>query len=201
MTARLLTAVEAVERFGLPCERTLRTMRNKGLHRLAPTYGIYRAGLASPSPARPNFMRITTLTSWIARKRMRIGANNALDLLYCPYILAGHRKGFEMNNVTRISAVFEKYETGFPPDKLLQFQSWLAERIAEIPEQYRANADFDIDVNFRYGDPYPTVEISYLRPMTAQEIEQETQRKKADTAAQIEAAERRLAQLKAAADA
>ncbi len=69
MTARLLTAVEAVERFGLPCERTLRTMRNKGLHRLAPTYGIYRADLASLSPVRPNFMRITTPTLWIARKK------------------------------------------------------------------------------------------------------------------------------------
>ena len=29
-------------------------------------------------------------------KKMRIGANNALDLLYCPYILAGQLREFDM---------------------------------------------------------------------------------------------------------
>lgn len=61
MTARLLTAVEAVERFGLPCERTLRTMRNKGLRavRLGKAYlfdasdieAFIEASKESPCPA------------------------------------------------------------------------------------------------------------------------------------------------------
>lgn len=63
----------------------------------------------------------------------------------------------------------EKYDESFPPGELLGFSAWLNERVAEIPAEYRRNADIDLGYTLSYDSIYPTVEIHYERPETPEE--------------------------------
>jgi hypothetical protein len=64
----------------------------------------------------------------------------------------------------------EQYDTGFPPEPLEEFRAWLDAQVASIPEEYRGTATIQFDNRTFYDSTYATVEISYSRPATADEL-------------------------------
>lgn len=72
-----------------------------------------------------------------------------------------------MNYITITIIDVEQYDEGFPPYKLLEFQEWIADKIAEIPSEYRDSATIKIDSVASWEDShYSNVNIEYRRPMT-----------------------------------
>lgn len=57
-----------------------------------------------------------------------------------------------------------------------EFQEWVANRLAEIPEEFRKDAMIDIGSKTEYDCDYPTIEISYIRPKTETEIAEQNLR-------------------------
>jgi len=99
-------------------------------------------------------------------------------------------------DLIRINSEFEQYSKGFPPENLLEFREWVDAQIAHIPKDYRSEAQIDIGSTMSGDCSYSKIEISYCRPMTAEEISANEARAKASIAAQIADAERRLEILK-----
>jgi hypothetical protein len=82
-----------------------------------------------------------------------------------------------MNRYDRTVTVFqaEEYDSGFPDYKatLLSVIELLQDKLEEIPEQYRGMATCEISSRNGYeGSTYATIEISYTRPETDEEVEQ-----------------------------
>lgn len=57
-----------------------------------------------------------------------------------------------------------------PTDNLVGFVAWVNEQVAKIPPEYVASASIDIESDSYYESTYPTIEIYYYRPLTAEEI-------------------------------
>ena len=58
-----------------------------------------------------------------------------------------------------------------PPGKALEFQQWLSDQLASIPEEYRASATIGIDAFEGYDNSAsPEITIRYRRPETEGEI-------------------------------
>lgn len=89
--------------------------------------------------------------------------------------------------VTHFSA--QKYDEDWPlegwDDPLAGFIDWLKGQMAGIPKAFRASAKIKIDSTSGYEDShYPSIEITYTRPETPEEIA-------ARIAAHVEQIERR----------
>lgn len=63
---------------------------------------------------------------------------------------------------------FDRYELD---NKLTKVIARLQEVLAGIPEEYRDSADMDVSAYDEYGSSYVSVEITYRRPETDQEME------------------------------
>lgn len=67
------------------------------------------------------------------------------------------------------------YESGWSserPDNLTEYIAWLEAKLAEIPEQYRASANVEIEACPSYeGSVVLEYRITYTRPETDQERE------------------------------
>jgi hypothetical protein len=66
----------------------------------------------------------------------------------------------------------EKYLSDFPDTNLIEFIRWANDMLDSIPEEYRAEAEIDIDPFMEYGDADVTLKIVYYRPWTMSEIAQ-----------------------------
>ena len=65
----------------------------------------------------------------------------------------------------------EQYEADFPPDNLVALNEWLQGHLASIPPEYRGGAEISFGYSESYGDSiYVTVNISYERPETPEEV-------------------------------
>lgn len=72
----------------------------------------------------------------------------------------------------------KQYEADFPDDdaKLTAVIEWLQTKLAEVPEQYRAEARCEISSEGYYDSTHATIEISYARIETDDEsVERERQ--------------------------
>lgn len=87
-----------------------------------------------------------------------------------------------MRDMTTITVIAEPdFNESFPPENLLSFQAWLAGKIDEIPEEFRAKANIHISAETHHDFPHAKLEISYARPITEKErrarLSQEVYRK------------------------
>lgn len=64
------------------------------------------------------------------------------------------------------------YDASYPPENALAFQAWLTEALAEVPEDYRADAkvEFGAEDGYEVGDFYCTMKFYYTRPETEEEF-------------------------------
>ena len=91
----------------------------------------------------------------------------------------------------------EQYDGDWPPSNAIEFVAWFAEKLGEIPAEYREVAIIDIDSIACYDSSKASIEIYYMRPetdgeMTAREME-ELRSKEAQKARELQT----LATLKA----
>lgn len=63
----------------------------------------------------------------------------------------------------------DEYESDFPPTNLMEFRAWLDQKTNLIPEQYRHNAEFEIDSYVSYDSSYARLTIQYSRPELPEE--------------------------------
>lgn len=56
------------------------------------------------------------------------------------------------------------------PTNLLEFNKWLNDVVAGIPEDYRASATIEITAYDHYGDMCVSIDVGYNRPMLHHEI-------------------------------
>ena len=79
----------------------------------------------------------------------------------------------------------------WPPGDLIGAIAWMQEWLDQIPEEFRPSARIEIESEGAYKDTHhPRIEISYLRPETAEE-EAERAANRALARAQAEARERK----------
>lgn len=90
------------------------------------------------------------------------------------------------------------YESGWPSSNLLEFADWLAQKIAIIPEEYRANAEIEIEREDFWEDS-STLEINIFYHRLETDEEEVTREKynKLSEESKIAAELRLLADLKA----
>lgn len=105
--------------------------------------------------------------------------------------------------VTVVTFKWEQYHGPSPPTNLADFVEWARHRLNEIPEEHRNAARIEIDSTISYDQSLATVEISYRRRPTQEEISQrvaeEEARAQKDLAwarAKVAAEEKRLADLR-----
>lgn len=63
----------------------------------------------------------------------------------------------------------EQYDGEWMPENLIQAIEWLQELLRSIPEQYRNDAQIEIDLTERYGCDRAQIKISYEREETDEE--------------------------------
>lgn len=90
------------------------------------------------------------------------------------------------------------YESGWVPSNLLEFRDWLAQKIAIIPEEYRSNAEIEIEREdpWEPGGPLE-IHIYYLRLETDEEEFTREKYNKLSEESKVAAELRLLADLKA----
>lgn len=64
-----------------------------------------------------------------------------------------------------------QYDAAFPPENADNFVQWVNQKISEIPEQYMSSAKVEIGAEDSYGSYHATIEISYRRPETDEEMQ------------------------------
>jgi len=64
----------------------------------------------------------------------------------------------------------EQYNGDWPPSNATEFVAWFAEKISEIPVEYRETAQIDIDSSSCYDSSFASIEIFYDRPETDDEM-------------------------------
>lgn len=65
----------------------------------------------------------------------------------------------------------EQYDDEWIPDKLVDAIAWLTGKLEEIPEEFRAIAEIEVDSESGYeGSHYGHIEITYRRPETDEEM-------------------------------
>ena len=62
------------------------------------------------------------------------------------------------------------YHNG-PPDNLMELIEWLKGWAKEIPDEYMASSDVDIEAGMDYDIPYAEISITYTRPETDDEMD------------------------------
>lgn len=63
------------------------------------------------------------------------------------------------------------YDASYPPENALAFQAWLAEALAEVPEDYRADAKVEFSAERGYEDDIQQcMKFYYSRPETEEEF-------------------------------
>lgn len=64
------------------------------------------------------------------------------------------------------------YDASYPPENALVFQAWLTEALAEVPEDYRADAKLEFRAEEGYEEGYfdCTMKFYYARPETEEEF-------------------------------
>ena len=64
------------------------------------------------------------------------------------------------------------YYASYPPENALAFQAWLTEVLAEVPEDYRADAkvEFGAEEGYEAGYFDCTMKFYYTRPETEEEF-------------------------------
>lgn len=65
--------------------------------------------------------------------------------------------------------VYERGYSNNPPEKLLEFQKWLEDQIAAIPDEFRDSAVIEIGAEAAYDWPSMTMVITYSRPENDEE--------------------------------
>lgn len=75
----------------------------------------------------------------------------------------------------------DQYYSGFPSNNLLEFLQWVAERLAEVPADHRADAAIDFEAYDSYGEPALRVEINYERPESDKELRERLEREERNT--------------------
>lgn len=95
----------------------------------------------------------------------------------------------------------EQYDDGFPKYNatLREVIAWLQAKLKEIPPEYRDIARCEINSAISYDSSYATIEISYERPTTPEEIKAERVAEEHRRAEALAAAEAQVARLKAGA--
>ena len=87
---------------------------------------------------------------------------------------------------------------GEMPELLPEFIAWLAERLNEVPEEYQEVTKIKIDSTGGYDEsPNATVEITYARPMTKEEIAERRVREENWRKQRVAEARRKYEELKA----
>lgn len=83
---------------------------------------------------------------------------------------------------TRVTITdMESWQDGWPPENAEGFLAWFAEKIASVPEEYRASATVEISSRSGYdGDTSACLSIQYLRPETPQEEQARQQAEQQD---------------------
>lgn len=101
----------------------------------------------------------------------------------------------KMINIT----VFDQGQCGaeWPPTNAIVFLQWFTWKIAEIPEEFRANAKVEIEGVSSYGNANAHMSITYCRPETDEEAQAREQKEIALAKAKKDAELRQLAALKA----
>ncbi len=65
----------------------------------------------------------------------------------------------------------EKYDGAWPPLGATEFVAWFARKLGEIPSEYWASANIEIDSrSVCEGSSYASIEIYYVRPETDEEM-------------------------------
>lgn len=95
----------------------------------------------------------------------------------------------EPRNVTVYHWSHEQYDGGGPPEDAAGFIAFLQARLDEIPDEFRPTAKIELGTNSSFGDYYGSLEMTYTRPETADEIAERLARH-ADTKARKDAADR-----------
>lgn len=79
----------------------------------------------------------------------------------------------------------EQYDPKFPPAPLAEFQEWVDEVVAQVPEEFRDTATVEFgSASSYYDSSYSSVEVQYRRP----ETDEEWEARKADVLGQVERA-------------
>jgi hypothetical protein len=73
-----------------------------------------------------------------------------------------------MNKTERVYSS-EQYDASFPPSNLKAFISHFVEIYNAIPDEYKDEAEIDIDTASSYDSYYAEIEVRYTRPETEQE--------------------------------
>lgn len=107
---------------------------------------------------------------------------------------------FKRDRKLKTIVVYEADSTSgsWPPTGILEFQSWLDDEIAKIPEEHREKAKIEIDYkDIGYDTVFSTLEIKYSRLETTEEQynREQNEAKQAELVRQKELAY--LAELKA----
>ena len=62
-------------------------------------------------------------------------------------------------------------DASYPPENAVALQAWLAEALAEVPEEFRADAKVEFGAESGYdGDVNRTMKFYYRRPETEEEF-------------------------------
>ena len=92
----------------------------------------------------------------------------------------------------------EPYDDGWPPTPAYEFLDWLHARLGSIPEQFRGTATVEIESHSGYeGDHSPSIEISYKRQETDEEMAERLATDEAEARRRTEQELRLLAKLQA----
>lgn len=70
--------------------------------------------------------------------------------------------------VTAFSA--EQYDGDWPPTNAEAGLAWFAAKVALVPEEFRAQAQLEIDATTRYDSAYAVINLTYTRPETDEEL-------------------------------
>lgn len=88
------------------------------------------------------------------------------------------------DRLTKVVVYEREYagNTQDPPKSLAEFCTWLNDIVAQIPVEYHHAARIEFDTEYQYGDPWWSLQISYLRPETPEEtrVREEAARRKAE---------------------
>ena len=76
-----------------------------------------------------------------------------------------------MRQLKRVVVFAQGQDDGeWPPTDATEFVAWFAEKIGEIPREYAASTQIEIDIQGHYDDCYAYIKIYYDRPETDTEM-------------------------------
>ena len=81
----------------------------------------------------------------------------------------------------------DRGDHNFPPLNAIEFLEWVTDNINRIPEEFRDEADVEIDVDEDYGTYFPKIMISYRRPETDDEERKREEQEELELLAELQA--------------